>query len=244
MYCSVCGATYADGQPVCPNCGAPAQPVQQPMGQPMNPGMASMGQPMNPGMAPMGQPMNPGMAPVNPGMAAVNSQYTQGTGFDGFMKAIKADYMKLVGMIGGLIIFLSPFFNWFVAKISLLGYSDSTTENMFSLGREYKDVRIYYLWSILLFAIGLIMICWDLADFVPALGQTKSNLLKVPYIELIVIGVGILVVIFALMNGTVNDVIEEFEDYGGKASHGVGPIVAFIGLAIAAVPRVIKMIKK
>jgi len=56
MNCSTCGATYADGQPACPNCGTPAQPMMgQPMGQPMQPMMGQpMGQPMG---QTRGQPM-------------------------------------------------------------------------------------------------------------------------------------------------------------------------------------------
>ena len=257
MYCSVCGATYADGQPACPNCGAPAQPAnqmggfQQPMGQPMNPGRTPMGQPMNPGMAPMGQPMNPGMTPMgqpmNPGMAPVGGMgapVNNGGGFQGFFNAIKSDYNIIFGLVGGLLIFLSPFFTWFSAKIEMWGYKESMKENMFKLGKEYSDVRIYYLWSILLFLVGVVIICWDLADYIPELGKIKASLQKVPYVDLIIVGVGVLVVIFALMNGTVKDVISDVKDFDGKASHGIGPVIAFIGLILSAYPRVIKFIKK
>lgn len=262
MYCSVCGATYADGQPACPNCGAPAQPAnqmggfQQPMGQPVNPGMnpmgQPMGQPMNSGMAPMGQPMgqpmNPGMAPMgqpmNPGMAPMGTAMNKGNGFKDFVEAIKTDYNIIFGLVGGLLVFLSPFFTWFSAKISFWGYKESMKENMFKLGKEYSDVRIYYLWSVLLFLVGAVIVCWDMADYIPALANIKASLQKVPYVDLIIIGVGLLVVIFALMNGTVRDVIADVKDYDGKASHGIGPVIAILGLLASAYPRVIKLIKK
>ncbi len=248
MNCSVCGATYADGQPACPNCGTPAQPMMNPgmapMGQPMGAPMgAPMGQPM--GMAPMGQPMGApmgGMAPMG-GAAPVNSQYMQGSGFSGFLNALKADIMKIVAFVGGLLVLISPFFSWCSYKMSFWGVTESDSFSMWSLGREYSDTRIFYLWTILLLAVGLILTLWDAADFIPALGDTKAKLVNIPFVELIAVGVGVLVVILALINGTVNDVIDSVKDYG-DASHGAGPIVAFIGLAAAAAPRVMKIVKK
>lgn len=249
MNCSVCGATYADGQPACPNCGTPAQPMmQQPQMQPMG-GMAPMGQPMQPQMGyqqPMGQPMGApmgGMAPMG-GPAPVNNQYMQGTGMSGFLNSLKSDYMKIVGLVGGLLVLISPFFSWCTLKVDMWGVKESESFSMFSLGREYSDVRTYYIWTVLLIVIGLGLLLWDAADFFPALADTKAKLSNIPYVELIAIGVGILVVVIALMNGTVKDVIELYDDLGGEASHGVGPIVAFIGLALAAVPRVMKIVKK
>lgn len=235
MNCSVCGATYADGQPACPNCGAPAQPMGQPMGTPM-------GQPMGAPMGqPMGQPMG-GMAPMG-GAAPVNNQYVQGTGFKGFLEALKTDYMKIIALVGGLLVFISPFFSWCNLEIEFWGMSESESYSMWSLGREYSDVRWYYLWTILLLVIGLGLILWDAADYIPALSDIKTKIFVVPFVDLIAIGVGLLVVIFALSNGTVNDVIEEMKDYG-DGSHGIGPVIAIIGLLAAAFPRVIKLIKK
>lgn len=221
MNCSVCGATYADGQPACPNCGAPAQPMGQPMG------------------APMGQPMG---APMG-GMAPVNNQYVQGTGFKGFLASLKTDYMKIIALVGGLLVFISPFFSWCNLEIEFWGMSESESYSMWSLGREYSAVRLYYLWTILLLVIGLGLILWDAADYIPALSDIKTKISVVPFVDLIAIGVGLLVVIFALSNGTVNDVIKEMKDYG-DGSHGIGPVIAIIGLLAAAFPRVIKLIKK
>lgn len=225
MNCSVCGATYADGQPACPNCGAPAQPMGAPMGQPMG--------------APMGQPMG---APMG-GMAPVNNQYVQGTGFKGFLASLKTDYMKIIALVGGLLVFISPFFSWCNLEIEFWGMSESESYSMWSLGREYSGVRLYYLWTILLLVIGLGLILWDAADYIPALSDIKTKISVVPFVDLIAIGVGLLVVIFALSNGTVNDVIKEMKDYG-DGSHGIGPVIAIIGLLAAAFPRVIKLIKK
>lgn len=225
MNCSVCGATYADGQPACPNCGAPAQPMGAPMGQPMG--------------APMGQPMG---APMG-GMAPVNNQYVQGTGFKGFLASLKTDYMKIIALVGGLLVFISPFFSWCNLEIEFWGMSESESYSMWSLGREYSAVRLYYLWTILLLVIGLGLILWDAADYIPALSDIKTKISVVPFVDLIAIGVGLLVVIFALSNGTVNDVIKEMKDYG-DGSHGIGPVIAIIGLLAAAFPRVIKLIKK
>lgn len=225
MNCSVCGATYADGQPACPNCGAPAQPMGAPMGQPMG--------------APMGQPMG---APMG-GMAPVNNQYVQGTGFKGFLASLKTDYMKIIALVGGLLVFISPFFSWCNLEIEFWGMSESESYSMWSLGREYSDARLYYLWTILLLVIGLGLILWDAADYIPALSDIKTKISVVPFVDLIAIGVGLLVVIFALSNGTVNDVIKEMKDYG-DGSHGIGPVIAIIGLLAAAFPRVIKLIKK
>lgn len=249
MNCSVCGATYADGQPACPNCGTPAQPMGapmgapmgQPMGQPMGAPMgAPMGQPMGQPMgAPMGQPMG---APMG-GAAPVNNQYMQGTGFKGFLDALKADYMKIIALVGGILVFLSPFFSWCNLEIEFWGMSESESFSMWSLGREYSDVRWYYLWTILLIVIGLGLILWDAADYIPALQDIKTKISVVPYVELIAIGVALLVVILALLNGTVNDVIKEMKEYG-DGSHGIGPVIAIIGILVSAFPRVIKLIKK
>ena len=228
MICSTCGTNFPDGQMACPTCGQPVQNAggAQPMG-----GYQQPVQPMSQPVQPMG------------GYQQANQQ-AMGTGMGAFINALKADVMKIVGLVGGVLIFLSPFFTWFKASVTYWGTTSSQSENMFTLGKKYSDVRIYYIWTIILLFIGFCYIIWDMADYLPKYAQWKANMTKVPFMDLILAGVGLLVVILALCNGTVNDVIDQFEALGGKGSHSIGPVVAIIGLVLAAVPRVLKLVKK
>ena len=203
-----------------------------------------MGQPM---MQPMGQPMGGYQQPMGG-----YQQPMMGGGMNAFINSLKADYMKLIGFIGAIIIMISPFFNWMSMKVKYDGDSEKETYNMFKIADD-GDVGIYLLFALLLIVVGVGLIIWDLADYVPALGALKFNLAKVPYIELILVGVAALVVILAFFNGDVKDAIDagkemiEFyedwygDDVSGHCNHGLGPIIALIGVAGAACPRVKKM---
>ena len=194
----------------------------------------------------MGQPMQPQMAYQQPMM---------GGGMNGFFNSLKTDYMKLIGVIGALLIMISPFFNWMSMKFKYDGESEKEAYNMFKVASE-GDVGSYTLFAILLIVIGALLLVWDLADFVPALHNFKMKLVTIPYVELILVAVALVVVLLAFFNGDVKDAIDLGKDtldmmkdwYGsdvsGHCNHGLGPIVAFVGIAGAAYPRVIKMIKK
>jgi len=245
MNCSICGTVIPNGQTNCPSCGAmvqQAQPMQPNMAQPMQPNMA---QPMQPNM---GQPMQPNMGqPMQPAQPAMNQggfkNIASGANMNGLMGALKSDVMKLVGLVGALLLFLSPFLSWCTLKVSFFGMTESDSANMFGLaGGETKEVIFPFL-AIILIAVAALLIIMDIADFVPAVQSVKSKLENIPYFEFILIGVALIVVIIALLNGDINDFISA-ADMMGKGSHGIGPVFAFLGIIAAAVPRVLKIVKK
>ena len=260
MYCQLCGATVPDGQTTCPVCGAPIdaanqqqgfvqpqqgfvqpqQPVQpmqpqqdfgQPMGQPMQPQQnfgQPMGQPMQPQQdfgQPMGQPMQPQQNYSQPaGGAAAN------------FGAITKDYMKIVGIVGAFFIFLAPFLSW--AKVKVWGISES--------GNMFKVTNFGKIAGVVIILGGIALILWNIAEFVPAINNIKAKFSGISYLELIVVValfVLMLIVFFTSFSGAdYKDAKEGVKMLGGKLSHGIGPVVGFIGVVCAALPSVFSML--
>ncbi|MBO5387709.1 MAG: hypothetical protein J6A59_06150 [Lachnospiraceae bacterium] len=262
MNCSICGAQIPDGQPNCPNCGAMVQQAQpvQPMGgyqqpvQPMQP-MQPMGgyqQPVQPmGQQPMGgyqqpmgqQPMGGYQQPMGQqpmgGYQQPMGQAQMGGGINpnAIVGALKGDLMKLVGLVGAFLIFLTPFFTWL--KMEMWGEKESG--NFFDIA-DLDDCGIFTLLGILLLIVGLAIMFWDLADYAPAFANIKAKVAMIPYFDIILCGVALLIVIIALAHGDLNDYIELVEDWGGEASRGFGPVIGFIGVIAAAAPRVLNIL--
>ncbi len=257
-------------QPMQPNMAQPmqpnmAQPMQPNMGQPMQPNMGqpmqpNMGQPMGGYQQPMGgyqQPMGGYQQPMG-GYQQPMGGYQQpmggGANLNGFINSLKADYMKLIGFIGAFLIFIAPFFNWMSLKYKEKGEkAEKETMNMFKLGSD-ADQAIITICAILLLVVGLALILWDLADYVPALGALKAKVMGVPYIELILVGVALLAFILVMVNGEVNDAIEAGDkliemykewddDVSGHCNHGLGPVVLILGILAAGAPKIMKTFK-
>ena len=220
MNCTICGAQIPMGQPNCPNCGAMVQQQAQPMGQPVQP-MGGYQQPMGGYQQPMGQPQQMG--------GGVNANAIIG--------ALTGDIMKLIGLIGAFIIFITPFFTWL--KVEFWGEKGS--ENLFGIA-DAEDYGIFILYGILLLVVGAALIIWDLADYIPVLGAVKGILSKVPFLELILCAVALLVVILSLAHGDLNETLDLVKDWGGEASRGIGPVIGFIGIIAATAPRVLNML--
>jgi hypothetical protein len=102
---------------------------------------------------------------------------------------------------------------------------------------------LFTLYAIVILLVGLVLIAWEVADYIPKVSEFKAKAAAIPYIELILIAVVLLCVILALVNGDLNDVLKDIKDYGGKASHGAGPVWAFIGIILAAAPRILDILK-
>ena len=256
MICSVCGKEVPEGQKFCSNCGNPmqtqtqvTQPMNQAMGQPMNQAMGqpmnqAMGQPMNQAMGQamdqpmnqamdqpmnqaMGQPMNQAMGqPMNQAMGQPMNP-AMGQPMD---SAISQSSLKIVGLVGSVLVLLSPFFTWMWTK----GYGIKQTANIFNV-----EKGIYTFTGILLLLAAVFFILWQCSEFIPAVENIKNDI-KIPFLEIMVAAVVLLFVILCFINGDVRDVIKLCKSVGGKAGHGFGPLCAFIGLIASAVPAVFR----
>jgi len=251
MNCTVCGAQIPMGQPNCPNCGAMVQ-QGQPMGgyqQPMQP-MGGYQQPMQP-MGGYQQPMQPMDQPQQMGYQQPMGGYQQpmqqaqpmggGVNVNGIVGAVKGDIMKIVALVGAFFIAINPFLTWCKYNIEFWGMKEKDSANMFGLAGGDVDEGIFVLFGILLVLIGLALMACDLADYVPQFANIKAKVSAIPFFELILIGVALVVIIIGLCNGTVNDIIEA-ADKIGKGSHGIGPVLGIIGVLAAAAPRVLNML--
>ncbi len=277
MNCSVCGTMIPVGQNICPNCGNPVQqaggyqqPVQpmggyqqpvQPMGgyqQPQQMGgyqqpQQQMGgyqqpqQPMGGYQQPMGgyqQPMGGYQQPMG------GYQQPMGGGFNAFLATLKTDVMMIIRLVGALFLFIAPFFSWFALKIKYDGDSEKETANMFKLAGD-GDIGVYAFFAIMLFVLAIVLVVWEIADYIPALANIKYKMQMVPYVDLIIVAVALLFVILAATNGMKGNLkdfkeslklYKDWYDAKGYCNHGVGPIIGFIGVACAAVPRILAML--
>ncbi len=223
-------------QPVQPM-GGYQQPVQ-PMGgyqqqaQPMG-GYQQQAQPMGGYQQPMGgyqQPMGGYQQPMG------GYQQSMGGGFNGYLNGLLADGMRIIGLIGAILLFITPLLPW--AKMKLWG--EKETQNMFGIG---SDFGIFTFFGIMFMLISVILILFDIAEMIPALSNIKMKLSPyLVYIECGLIVLALLFIILGLANGDVNEVLEYVEDWGGKASHGSGPVFGFIAVILAAVPRVLNIL--
>ena len=266
MNCTVCGAVVPDGSSVCPMCGANLiqfqQPNQagnqQPMGQP-NQGFNQqpMGQP-NQGFnqQPMGQP-NQGFnqQPMGQPNQGFNQQPGYGQPMGGFGQTVNNgfgnftngsfDLMIILGIVGGFLLFIVPFFKWFKMEFNEFFVSYTIKGNLFNLG----GLSVFF--GLLIMLAGVFIILWNLAGIIPQLNALKQKFSNIP-LEIIVLGVTLLIIILAFALTGVGKIsvlgesikIKELKTEGIDYSHSAGPIFAFIGWALAAVPTITKFIKK
>lgn len=245
MNCTACGAMIPDGSAMCPNCGANLIQYQQPMGQQP---MGGYQQPM--GQQPMGgyqqtgygQPM--GQQPMGGYPQSGYGQPMGGfgaAGANGFVDTIKSNPFKIAGMVGGLLLFLTPLFSW--CKISMWGVSE--TANLFKLGGALNVI-----FGILMMALGLVILAWNIAELVPPINNIKQNISRsFGLMEIVLVAVAFVLVLLTLLlsfksGGADGSTIKELKDWGVDVSHSAGPVFGFISVALAAVPAVIDMIKK
>ncbi len=255
MNCTICGAQIPMGQLNCPNCGAMVQQAQpvQPMGgyqQPVQP-MGGYQQPVQPmggyqqPMQPMGgyqQSMQP-QQPMGGYQQPMQPQKTMGAGINtnAMVGALKGDVMKIVSLVGAFLLAINPFLTWCKYEIEFWGMKEKDSANMFGLAGGDTGEKIFIFLGILLVLSGLALMMCDLADYVPQFANIKAKVAVIPFFEFILIGVALIAIIIGLCNGAVNEVIE-LADEMGKGSHGVGPVLGFIGVIAAAAPRVCDML--
>ena len=182
MNCTKCGAQLPDGTMFCTSCG---NPIQGETSAYPNPSMQiNYSQPTPTGYTQ--QPSNTQQPyaqqqytqqPMQQGFAQPQGGYQQpmmGGGMNAFINSLKADYMKLIGFIGAIIIMISPFFNWMSMKVKYDGDSEKETYNMFKIADD-GDVGIYLLFALLLIVVGVGLIIWDLADYEPGRAQKSFD---------------------------------------------------------------------
>ena len=264
--CPTCGAQVAQAAPQM-NYGQPQQPMggygqqqptggygqQQPMGgygqqQPM--GGYGQQQPMGGyGQQPMGgygqQPMGGGFGGFK-GMKAGSGSFGASPIFNGFTIS------KIVQCIGALFILLSPFFRWLSMKMKYGGETYKEGGNLFKMA-DGKGIFAFY--AIMLILLGLFLVFLEVADFVPQLQPIKQKITSIPYIEVIAVALVLLFIILIYCNGDLHDAIKEgrkslkemkkyMDGVKGHINHGLGGLMAWIGVICAAVPRVMRLIGK
>ena len=264
--CPMCGAPVQAEQPV-DNAQQPVQPqmgYQQPMGQPVQPQMGyqqPMGQPVQPQMGyqqPMGQPVQPQMGyqqpmgqPVQPQMGYQQPQqpmggYYQsrtnganmfGSGVNGYLAYLKSDMMNIAKIVGAFLLFLATLIPWAHAK----AYGTTESWNLFKAGGFNRLI------GIILLLISLVLIAWEIADYIPVpqITNVKAKLQAIPFFEIILVGVAFVFIIIATIRygyahdsgTTVN--FAEYKDWGIKVGISAGCIFAYLGVIAAAAPRVL-----
>lgn len=218
------------------------QGYQQPMGQPMQQQMyqqpqmqqqmyqqPQMQQPM------YQQPMNMGYQ--QPGMQA------QGGGIGAYFASLSSDVMNIVKLVGAIMLFLAPLLSWISVKITLYGVTEKDSKNLFGCDGVAK------LFAILLMLLAVVIVLYEIADYIPALASVKASLASIPYVDLIICAVALLVAILAMVTLKIEDA--SFSDmktatklFGGKCTRGIGTWMAILGAVVAAVPSAMKIAKK
>ena len=163
---------------------------------------------------------------------------------------------KILQLVGAILIFLAPLFNWMSMKVKYDGDKEKEAANMFKLaGDDYLDKGVFVFFGIMILLAGIFLICLEVMDFVPSMQAIKQKIVNIPFIELGVIALALLFFLLAFFNGDLMDGIKEGKKYldmakdwgekvSGHVNHGFGPILAWIGVICAAVPRCFRLIGK
>ena len=244
------------GQPVQPQMGyqqpmgQPVQPqmgYQQPMGQPVQPQMGyqqPMGQPVQPQMGyqqPMGQPGQPQMGYQQPMggyyQPRTNGANMFGSGVNGYLAYLKSDVMNIAKIVGAFLLFLATLIPWAHAK----AYGTTESWNLFKAGGFNRLI------GIILLLISLVLIAWEIADYIPVpqITNVKAKLQAIPFFEIILVGVAFIFIVIATIRygyahdsgTTVN--FAEYKEWGIKVGISAGCIFAYLGVIAAAAPRVL-----
>ncbi len=244
------------GQPVQPqmgyqqSMGQPVQPqmgYQQPMGQPQMGYQQPMGQPVQPQMGyqqPMGQPVQPQMGYQQPQQpmggyyqSRTNGANMFGSGVNGYLAYLKSDVMNIAKIVGAFLLFLATLIPWAHAK----AYGTTESWNLFKAGGFNRLI------GIILLLISLVLIAWEIADYIPVpqITNVKAKLQAIPFFEIILVGVAFVFIIIATIRygyahsdgTTVN--FAEYKDWGIKVGISAGVIFAYLGVIAAAAPRVL-----
>ena len=265
--CPMCGAPVLAEQPANSQQAAPApqamdaQPVQpqmgyqQPMGQPVQPQMGyqqPQGQPQMGYQQPMGQPVQPQMGYQQPqGQPQMGYQQPQGgyyqprsnganmfgAGVNGYLGYLKSDVMNIAKIVGAFLMFLATLIPWAHAK----AYGTTESWNLFKAGGFNRVI------GILLLLISLVLIAWEIADYIPVpqITNVKAKLQAIPFFEIILLGVAFIFIVIATVrygyahdSGTTVNFVE-LKDWGIKVGISAGCIFAYLGVIAAAAPRVL-----
>ncbi|MBQ9199787.1 MAG: zinc ribbon domain-containing protein [Lachnospiraceae bacterium] len=169
---------------------------------------------------------------------------------------------KILQLVGAILIFIAPLFNWMSIKMKSGGDKFKEHANMFKLASdEYLDKGVFVFFGIMILLIGAFLICLEIMDFIPSMQSVKQKIVNIPFIEIGIIVLVLLFFILAFFNGDLHDGIKAIKDtiketnklakdndyidkIKGHANHGFGPILAWLGVICAAVPRVFRMIGK
>ena len=160
--------------------------------------------------------------------------------------------MTLLQMVGGLFILLTPIFSWYSAKAKYGGASNKMTANMFKLGgKDYMDKSSFIIFGIIIIIVGVVLLASDIMDFVPSMNGFKQRNSYLVFVELALIAAVLVFLFVVFFNKELMDGIKEGKEalkssssMKGHCNHGVGPIFGWIGVGLAAVPRVLKLTKK
>ena len=247
MNCTVCGAMIPDGSTVCPACGAnlaqPQQPTtgyQQPMGGYPQTGYGQ--QPMT-GYQQTGYGQQPMTGYQQTGYGQPMGGFGSSVAAGSIGDIIKQEPMRIAGIVGGALLLINPFFPWL--KVSYFG--DSESDFLFQMG------AMNVIFGLLLMVLGAAIIAMNIAEGIPALNNIKQKINGNGLLDIILPAAALIIVILLLClsfawgkeDGVkLKDAIDLVKSFGGKASHGAGPVFGIIASLVAAVPGVFKMIKK
>ena len=251
MNCTVCGAMIPDGSTVCPVCGAnlaqPQQPTtgyQQPMGGYPQTGYGQ--QPMT-GYQQTGYGQQPMTGYQQTGYGQPMGGFGSSVAAGSIGDIIKQEPMRIAGIVGGALLLINPFFSWLKVSFSAWGVTEKESDFLFQMG------AMNVIFGLLLMVLGAAIIAMNIAEGIPALNNIKQKINGNGLLDIILPAAALIIVILLLClsfawgkeDGVkLKDAIDLVKGYGGKASHGVGPVFGIIASLVAAVPGVFNMIKK
>ncbi|MDE6025643.1 MAG: hypothetical protein K2G45_09325 [Lachnospiraceae bacterium] len=215
MHCTMCGAVIPDGQTTCPTCGnavttgVPTQPMNQQTGyqqQPM----------MNQQMGYQQQPMNQQGPAISVNVSGIKSM-------------MNGDFVRLLGFIGAFLITLAPFLSWMNSKEFI-----KMSFNLFGYGKTADKGGITAC-AIFIVIFGLILITLELADYINSLSGIKSITSSIPYFEVIVAAIALILLFVCFFSKDLRDAAK-----GDDTNRGIGFLFGLIGCLASAAANMVR----
>lgn len=163
--------------------------------------------------------------------------------------------MQYIGIIGALLIGVSPFLNWISFSLKS-GMDDASVKySLYHLAKLDKVNGTHYMiLVVLLIVLAITIAAVELVDIVPALDFKFGRNEKIKYAQLVAMGLVVLVLVLYFINKDINnslkwykELLENnraiFDDVKGHANRGLGPWICIVGLVLN-MQNVISVVEK
>jgi hypothetical protein len=158
---------------------------------------------------------------------------------------ISEDAKKFLGMLGAILLLMSPYLNWYSEKTE---YGDEVYRefgNIFQAANVF-DAGILKVIGTIVLVIGIILVLWEMGNYVKFIKKIRNIIKEFAWIEVFLAAIALVLLVVAFFNKELVNGISEMKKYldlyesKGYAFHGIGPICGMIGAVLSGFVNVLR----